>query len=357
MQKHLKIIFIQSYPIYHDHIDTSQWLRLEHRDKWMPAIAAEMGHEVEIWAVSTYDLESTYRWNEDTIVTIRLFKADHTPPKSKHHYSTAMVKHALEHPADYYIIKGLDGGAGIFMIDQFLKKSGKPFAFIIGGKCQSHYLHLAHTVFYESDRQIPQIMEPYWTLRGRKRCEAHLIKLPKSVDLDHFSPMSAIDKTFDLVSVGRLIPYYKRYEDLFTLSEYLNVSFVGGGPLLEQNKRIWPDVHWYGTIQNAHVPMMLNTARAFFYPSKRDFFPRVIAEAASCGLPILCFEDSISEDVVPEHIGLRLRSKNYEDSLLSLIQDADKLTEMGIEARSYALAHFGKDSTRVALEKFVSRLV
>lgn len=356
MTKRLKIIFIQSYPTYHDFIHTSDWLRLENRDKWMPAITAEMGHEVEIWAVSNYDLIDSYDWQGDTTLTIRLFKADHTPKMSKHHYSSAMVRYALNHPADYYVIKGLDGGAGIHIIDEYLKKYDKPFAFIIGGKCRSQYLHLAHTVFYESEKQIPEITAPYWTLTGRKRCEAQLIKLPKSVDLTHFSPMSNIGKRHDLVSVGRLIPYYKQYDDLFDLSHILSVGFVGSGPLLQQNNKIWPLVHWYGAIQNAQVPLVLNTANAFFYPSRRDYFPRVIAEAAACGLPIFCFEDSISHDVVPAHIGFRLSSRNYQDGVLTLIKDIDKLAEMGMEARKYALSHFGKYSTKSALEQLISSL-
>lgn len=352
----MTIVYLQSYPIYHDLISADGWLALENRDKWMPAITAELGHQVELWGVSDKDRVVEYQWKAATTVTIRLFKADHTPAKSKFHRSSGMLAYAQANPADYYVIKGIDGGAGVHLIEKHLKPKRIPFAFVIGGKCTSSYMHLAHTIFYESDVQIPEIAAPYWTLTGRKRTEAHLIRLPKSVDTDRFRPMPEVEKAYDLTSAGRLISYYKNYDDLFHLSTDLNVSFIGGGPLLDENKAKWPHIHWFGPVPNTDVASYLNTAKAFFYPSKRDYFPRAIVEAAACGLPVLCFDDHVGADVVPDTIGMRLSKSSFRDAILELFKDPERLHQLGLSAREHALKNYGKESTKGAVELLLSRL-
>lgn len=352
----MTIIYVQSYPIYHDLISADGWLSLENRDKWMPAITAELGHQVELWGVSDQDRVVEYHWKAGVTVTIRLFKADHTPTKSKLHRSSGMLAHAKANSADYYVIKGIDGGAGVHLIEKHLKPKRIPFAFVIGGKCTSPYLHLAHTIFYESDVQIPEIKASYWTITGRKRTSAQLIRLPKSVDTDRFRPLPEMEKTHDLISAGRLISYYKNYDDLFDLSSELRVAFIGGGPLLDENRSKWPHIHWFGSVPNTDVASYLNTAKAFFYPSKRDYFPRAIVEAAACGLPILCFEDHVSADVVPETIGMRLNKTSFREVILALFNDPERLHQMGLRAREHALKNFGKESTKAAVELLLSRL-
>ncbi len=352
----MTIVYLQSYPIYHDLISADGWIALENRDKWMPAITAELGHDVEIWGVSDHDRVVTYPWKEGVSVTIRLFRADHTPTKSKHHWSSGLLAYAKQHPADYYIIKGVDGGAGVHLIDTHIKPEGRPFAFVIGGKCTSPYFHLAHTIFYESEVQIPEIVAPYWTISGRKCSKAHLIRLPKSVDTERFRPMPEIEKVNDLISAGRLISYYKNYDDMFSLSHQLRVAFIGGGPLFDEDKSKWPHVKWYGSVPNTDVASYLNTSKAFFYPSKRDYFPRAIVEAAACGLPVLCFDDHVGADVVPDHVGLRLRRSDFRETILSLFDDPGRLREMGVNARTHALEHYGKESSRAAVEALLKLL-
>ncbi len=352
----MTIIYIQSYPIYHDLISADGWLALENRDKWMPAITAELGHEVELWGVSDHDRVVEYRWKEGVTVTIRLFKADHTPTKSKFHRSSSMLAHARANPAGYYIMKGIDGGAGVHLIEKLLKPKSIPFAFVIGGKCTSPHLHLAHAVFYESDTQIPEITAPYWTLTGRKRSTAHLIRLPKSVDTERFRPMPEVEKVNDLISAGRLISYYKNYDDLFALSTILRVAFIGGGPLLAQDKSKWPQVTWYGSVPNTEVASYLNSSNLFFYPSKRDYFPRAVVEAASCGLPVLCFGDHVGDDVVPDTIGIRLHKSTYKEAIFSLFLDSERLAQLGHNAREYALANYGRESSKAAVEALLRLL-
>ena len=352
----MKIIYVQSYPVYHDLLSVDEWIALENRDKWMPAITAELGHEVEIWATSTHHQMALYTWKEGVEITIRLFKADHSPSKSKYHFSSDMLAYARQHPADYYVIKGLDGGTGVRLVELVLKPQRRLFAYVVGGKCTSPHLHLAHAVFYESDVQVKLLTAPYWTATGRKKTKAHLIKLPKSVDTDHFKPLPEVDKSHDLISAGRLIPYYKNFDDLFTLAPEFTVAFIGGGPLLTQNQTKWPSVHWWGPVSNAQVVNHLNTAKAFFYPSKRDYFPRALVEASAVGLPVLCFDHSIGPDVVPDSIGLRLNGSTFRESIRALFREPSRLTEMGVKSREHALAHYGKESTKEAIRALLELL-
>jgi glycosyltransferase involved in cell wall biosynthesis len=169
--------------------------------------------------------------------------------------------------------------------------------------------------------------------------------------------MPEVEKVNDLISAGRLISYYKNYDDMFSLSHELRVAFIGGGPLLDENKSKWPQVNWYGSVPNTEVASYLNTSRAFFYPSKRDYFPRAIVEAAACGLPVLCFDDQVGSDVVPDNVGIRLNRSDFKEAIMELFKNPDRLREMGDNARSHALENYGKESSRAAVEALLKRLV
>ena len=344
----MRIVYIQSYPIYHDNVTDEAWMKIENRDKWMPGITAEMGAEVEIWVVSERNSVQHYKFG-DVSVLIRFFERSSSGEKTKFDFSLDLIDYAHQHPPDHFVIKGVDGGVGVELLKQFIIPEKIPFSFVIGGKYHSKFNKLASLIFYESDRQFLQLSKKRWLLvpgiPARK-----LFKLPKSVDTEVFKPASHTHKEFDIITMGRLIPYYKNYQALFELSSTFRVAVIGGGELLDEFRLEYPGIEWLGHINHHEIPKYLSKGRVFIYSSKRDYFPRAIAEAVSCGLPIAAFDDSISNDVVQPNFGVLLNNRNYTNQMADFLSDDKRLIEMGKIARNFAVINWHLKSSKLAVE-------
>lgn len=352
----MRTVFIQTYPIYHDLLSTRQWLNRINRDRWMPGILADMGVEVELWG-GDYE-SSTHKSDLDGFgtYTIRLFETLTDKSQTKYHYSNALVDFARDYDADLYLLKGVDGGVGIRILDKYLIPEKKPFVFIIGGKIYTRYVPNSDIIFYETEEQKQKLMKPGWHFWRKAVEEKKLLRLPKSVDTELFKPIPEIEKEWDIVCVGRLIHRYKNYDALQKLSEYFNVCMVGGGPAKSDFEKKFPKIDFVGQVPNDEVPEYLNRAHAFIHPGENDYFPRVISEAAACGCILLAFADSIAPDVLPPDCGLRLNRDSYIEEIKNLFENKDKMMEMGNNARDYAVESLHKYSTKEPLNEMLRRL-
>lgn len=352
----MRVAFTQTYPIYHDLLSTEAWLARRNRDLWMPGLLADMGAEVELWGAN--HRSSTHRLSLEGCgpYTVRLFESVSWSRKTKTHYSNALVRHAHRFDADLHILKGTDGGVGTHLIRQYLQPAHKPFVFVIGGKYYTRHVPEAAFVFYETEEQRRHLRRPGWRFWRRAVPDEKLLRLPKSVDVTVFRPMPEVDKQWDIISVGRVINRYKSYAPLGTLSDAFDVAVVGGGPALGTMKRKYPRIDWLGPVPNREIPMLLNKARTFMHAGTNDYFPRVIAEAAACGLPCLAFARAIAPDVIPPGCGLRLPNTKYVTPIRALLDDTQRLHRMGRNARRYAARHLHKYSARRPLKTMLQRL-
>jgi glycosyltransferase involved in cell wall biosynthesis len=287
---------------------------------------------------------------------IRFFESVKSSSKTKKHYSKKLVKYAREFDADIYILKGVDGGVGIRLLERYIIKREKKFAFIIGGKYYNKYVPRADFVFYETEEQKRALENPGWYFWRSDIPDYRLIRMPKSVDTDQFCPMPEIEKEWDIVSVGRLVSRYKNYDALGPLSNKFDVAVVGGGPDEAALQEKYPNVDWVGAVPHPKVPEMMNRAQAFMHPGYRDYFPRVIAEAAACGVPVLAFACAIAPDVLPPGCGLRLHRKQYVSEVEALFRDKELIKSMGKRARTYALNTFGKHSTAAPMKEMINKI-
>ena len=350
----MRIVYIQSYPIYHDNVTDEAWMKIENRDKWMPGITAEKGAEVEIWVVGERTMVQLYKFGNVSI-SIRFFERSNSGKRTKFHFSRDLIDYAKNHHVDHYVIKGLDGGVGVELLKQVIIPAKIPFSFVIGGEFHSKFNKQATLIFYESDYQYNLLVQKRWGIL--KGISPHkLFKLPKSVDTEIFKPEQDVQKEFDIITMGRLIPYYKNYQTIFKLSEKFKVAVIGGGQLLDEFRREYPKIQWLGHINHLEVPKYLSKGKVFFYSSTRDFFPRAIAEAVSCGLPIAAFDESISTDVVHPDFGILLNKRNYVDQMTTLLSNVEHLTEMGNAARNFAVKNWHLKSTDHAVETLLKNV-
>jgi len=352
----MRIVFVQTYPVYHDLLTTEGWLKRNNRDRWMPGLLAQMGHEVELWAGGHETSTYTCSTGDFGTYTIRLFETTQKGKKTKHHYSESLVTRAQSGGYDLFILKGVDGGIGEHLIKKHLIRAKTPFVFIIGGKYYSRLLKHAQIIFYETQAQFDALVTGARGLLRGGIDPMRLILLPKSIDTRVFRPIPDVEKIYDVISVGRLIPNYKSYHALGVLSKVLRVAMVGGGPAAEHIKKRYPLVHWLGAIPNNELPSILNLSKLFIHTSLHDFFPRVLAEAAACGLPCLAFGKAIKEDVLPTGCGLRLTKANLVDSVTRLVRDKNRLVEMGSNSRAYAVQTMSKTSSLEPMKEMLCRI-
>jgi len=352
----MKIVYVQSYPIYHDGHSLEEWVKLENRDKWMPALTSVLGHNTELWCAGKKSSTHTYCWDDRTTITIRVFKSDPKFGNSKRDHCKEMVNYARLSDTDLFFLKGVDGAVGLQLLKKHILPKNIPFVFIVGGEFQSPYNNKAYSILCETEYQLELLKadQPWYkTLFGNKSNSNSYI-LPKSVDTSLFSPDPDKIKKWDVISMGRLIPYYKDYSALESLSHTCSVAMIGDGPEANSLKKKMPQITWLGYVPNHKIPTYLVKARCFFHTSLNDFFPRVIPEAAACGLPVIAFQDAIKEDVLPNKIGLRVNKETVNQQILRLLTDEDKLRKMSEKARIQSIKRWNKQSTLPILERLFS---
>jgi glycosyltransferase involved in cell wall biosynthesis len=351
----MRIAFVQSYPVYHDYYATADWLTLENRDRWMPGVAADLGHTVELWAGGQEGAAHLSRLEEVGDYAIRLFPSS-GGRRTKFHTSTDLVAYSRSFDPDLVVLKGVDGGIGLRLLREHLRPESRRFAFVIGGKYYAREVADAAAVLYETAAQRDRLVSPGW--RGWRRAVQpdRLIRLNKTVDTGRFKPMPEIEKKWDVLSVGRLDVRLKRYHEVGALSRHLRVAVAGTGRDEAMLRKMYPLVDWVGAVPNRDLPSVLNAAHVFAHAGDRDFFPRVIAEASACGLPVVAYSEAIACDVVPDDCGVRAAREKFADAVAALVADPDRCREFGRRARVYAEQNFGFSALRTSVNEMLQRI-
>lgn len=351
----MKIIIVLTYPVYHDFAKPMDILTEPFREHQMARILAERGHETELWYIGKHP--ASHPRSREMPYTVRMFKSSRTKGPTKLHFSSDMPEIARKSGGDLFLLKGVDGGGGLHLLKSYILPRKKTFGFIIGGHSRSSYFKNADVIFYESEFQRQYLISHHRFLRNNKNSQDKLIFLPKSVDTDLFSPPApSSEKEWDILVVGRLISYYKNYKAAGTLSRYCRIAVAGGGSDAGKLKSNYPLIQWLGEIPNKQLASYYGRSHLFLYPGFNDYFPRVIAESMSCGVPPLAFTRRIQPDVVPADCGLLLPRRNYIAPVRELLKKPDQITIMGQRSREAAVQNMGKNSTRDALEKMVDML-
>lgn len=356
----MKIVYLLTYPIYHDGWTVEAWLGIENQNRWIPGVLAEMGHEVEYWAGD--DVAGTYRSEMEGFpdYPIRIFETEARGRGTKFHHSPDMVAYAQAHPADLYLLKGVDGGLGTHLIRRHLLPARLPFVYVTGGGHRGAYAGQAQCTIYETQQQAHLLQHPRWPWQ-RPVAADRLIAMPKSVDTQVFKPL-AEETRYDVLTISRLDRRNKSFAELGALSACMRVAVVGGGPDENALRAAYPRIEWIGRRLNQEGPQWINRTRVFLHNAlqerrpTRDFFPRVIAEALACGGVVAAFDDIIAPDVLPDGVGVRVPRAHVVSHVQALLADEKRRARLREEGRRHAVAHLGKRSSREAMETLLQRL-
>jgi glycosyltransferase involved in cell wall biosynthesis len=122
--------------------------------------------------------------------------------------------------------------------------------------------------------------------------------------------------------------------------------FVGDGDLMNslrgetKDSGLEKNVLWVGRKEHEEVPLWLNSADLFVFPSLSEGRPNSVAEAMMCKLPVITtnIKGIIGELVVDGENGLLVPpkdSKAIEESILSIIDNEDELKRIAEEGKRF----------------------
>jgi glycosyltransferase involved in cell wall biosynthesis len=352
----LRVAFVQTYPIYHDGVDTEEWLSLYGREIGMAASLARTGHDVEFWAVGEREETVDIPRIGGAPFSLRIFPPRRFGGRSRDHWSPALLARARSFRADLHVLNGLNGGAGIRLLREHAVPVGAAFSFILGGGHFSRFVPRAAGIFYQSAQQRLWLERPGLRIWRRAVLPERLIFLPRTVDTALFSPGPDVRKEWDVLVACRLIDRLKNLSVLGPLGRRFRVAVAGSGPDEASLRRRFPNVTWLGRIPHQSLPRLFRASRLFMHTGVREILPRVITEAMSCGIPAIAFAGLVTSNVLPRGCGLLVPAKGFLEPIEALLGDEDARHTMGRLAREYALAHLNPSCFETPLREMMTGL-
>lgn len=202
---------------------------------------------------------------------------------------------------------------------------GSDMIFIEQSRLWRRLIRLADRVFYVSKSMVERL-EPLVP-------QESLVYSPSGVDLSLFRNMRTPRKPY-VVMVGSF-KWQKGYEYAFlAFKKFLvthpdwKLTIIGEGPQGTQlmaladelNIRDW--VEWKGTQTREQVCQCLNEGRIFLLSSVSEGFPKVVLEAAACGLPMVVTDVGSSREIANQ-AGLVVSPKDSNALAGALVRLAD----------------------------------
>ncbi len=152
------------------------------------------------------------------------------------------------------------------------------------------------------------------------------------------------------LNVGRvsaeknLEAFYEEF--LFSPFQKWTVVQVGDGPMLEEYKHRYPNVHFIGALHGKELAQAYRSADVFVFPSRSDTFGLVMLEAMASGVPVVGYTVTGPVDVVAQDV-----SGCLGPDLALQAEDALKLDRQDV------IDHARTFSWRRCTDQFVKNLV
>lgn len=224
------------------------------------------------------------------------------------------------------------------------------------------------TDFYWGDRYFAQAVQVWLSTSAynAQQVEARYHRpvglIPNGVDPDSFAPHPknlALRQQLGIpasaqvvISVGRLVGWKGLHTLIETLAELPQLHYLAVGkgearPELEalaQTLGVADRVYFAGEVAHSQLPEYFNAADCFAQPSiGEEAFGISVAEAMSCGLPVLAADQGGLREVVDAPLtGLLLPPGTTPAWVAALreLQAPERCQSMGSAARARVLAHY-----------------
>lgn len=160
------------------------------------------------------------------------------------------------------------------------------------------------------------------------------IVIPCGADTKLFKPEN-LEKKWDVVCIANNF-LVKRINELMEITQQMGLKLLILGSGYSLNN---PNIYAV-RLPNSEMPKYINQCKVFALLSTyKDTGPRAVSEAMSCGLPVVCFEDSLGIRSLAEAAGCGVvcNPNNIKEKLSELLNNEENIKELGRRAREYAV--------------------
>lgn len=208
---------------------------------------------------------------------------------------------------------------------------------------------------------IRRLLVEEWKLEPAR---VHVLPLP--VDTDAFAPgpAPAGPTGWRLLFVGRLEArknVFEAIDALRFLPKDARLTVVGDGPLAEATRERARRVGVEDRLEiHQRIPIeglvaQYRSSTLLLHPSHLEAYPRVVVEAAACGLPTVVPDHAMYEGFVDGGCATPYESSRGGEGLAEVVRsiasDAGRWSDARARARAYALTHNAYDAFGDALER------
>ena len=170
------------------------------------------------------------------------------------------------------------------------------------------------------------------------------------VNTEQFKPLDC-HKKWDCVYLGRLTEQ-KNLKVLLRVIENLGLSIliIGDGELQGSLRELfahYAKIEWIGNVSHDRLPLLLQEAKFFVFPTLYEGHPKALIEAMSCGMTVLASDVEGNRDLIHDHVNGRLCSTSeieIQNVLRSMLGNPEENISMGQNARKTVLNNFSLES-------------
>jgi glycosyltransferase involved in cell wall biosynthesis len=185
--------------------------------------------------------------------------------------------------------------------------------------------------------------------------------VPTGVDTSFFTPdvSRRANERLRVLFVGALRPFKRPDMVAEAAARFPGMDFaiVGHGPMraeLEKRAIALPNMRLVGNLSRTDLREQYRRSDIFLFPSRWEGSPKVIMEAAACGLPVIACKDYEPETVIDGETGFLIGTEQEAHARLTeLAASSDLRCRMGKAGRTH-IAKFDWDKIARRWEEIFS---
>lgn len=198
---------------------------------------------------------------------------------------------------------------------------------------------------------IPTADLAEWVIENYKVERKKIVVAPNYVDTDIFQP-AEVQKDFDIISVGRLVP--KKRHDLLIRSlsdSNYKIKIIGKGVSSEEIKKIASscknEVTFIERVENRNLPKHFNSSKIYVNLASWEGHPKALIEAMSCRMACIgANSPGIKNLIIDGQTGLLVdpEPEQIHKAVERLLTDNSLREYLAKNAYEYAIKHFSLDN-------------
>lgn len=254
---------------------------------------------------------------------------------------TRKIDYVAKVPGDIVWERARNTGRTTLEIDDF--QGREPFRFLLMRWAFTKSLKRARLIISPSKHLSNLITN--WGIDASK-----VVVIPNSVNSEIFRPNPQIKRTYDLITVSRLVEW-KGIKELIEIARLIpcKLLIVGSGPQekelreLVTNHRV--EAIFAGEIDQAQLPDLINSSKCFILNSRYEGSPHSLIEAMSCGAFVVARSNTGTEELIASGMDGILISEddNLSELLRFYLKEPELISDFGEKARQKVLKEFRRE--------------